>query len=279
MRPARIALSLLMFLGAAAQVVAAASGSTPAATATPLETITPGTLRVAYRTDDKPVSFLQDGKPAGYMIDLMNSVAARLGLKVTYVSTTFAAMVPAVKNHLYDTAAFGVLVTPERAAAVSFTSAVSYGQAQLVSRKDNPLATLDAAAGKTVAITTGSALIPLLQKVAPQVTIKQFPNIASSTNALLAGQVQGLFTGNATAERVVGQHSELTATQTVESGINALPVAHDRPALLTAINQAVAAAMKDGSFTRSFTKWNPPSVPISERLFSDYPGMPRPPAR
>jgi polar amino acid transport system substrate-binding protein len=251
----------------------------PMARAAAPETNAPGELRVAYRTDDKPVSFLQDGRPAGLLIDFTNAIAARLGLHVTYVSTTFAAMVPAVRNHQYDTAAFGVLVTPERQAVVNFTTAIGYGQAQLVSRKNAPLATLGNAAGKTVAVTTGSALIPLLQQIAPQVTVKQFPNIASSINALVSGQIDGLFTGVATAERVVEQHPDLASTQTVESGINALPVAKDRAELLAALDSAIAAAMKDGTFTRLFVKWNPPSMAIPERLFSDYPGMPRPAAR
>ena len=257
----------------------AAAWFVPAAVAGPPETGTPGTLTVAYRTDDKPVSFLEDGKPAGFLVELMHSIAERMGLQVTYVSTTFAAMVPAVRNHQYDTAAFGVLVTPQREEVVNFTTPIGYGQAQLVSRKAAPLATLDGAAGKTVAVTTGSALIPLLQKTAPQVSIKQFPNIASSINALLSGQTDGLFTGNATAERVVAQHAELAASQTVESGINALPVAKDRPELLAAMNKALAAAMADGTYTRLFLKWNPPSVSIPERLFRDYPGMRRPPPR
>ncbi|MDE2080959.1 MAG: amino acid ABC transporter substrate-binding protein [Burkholderiales bacterium] len=270
----RIRSLIVLGLALAAGLIAPAVRAAP-----PLETGTPGELRVAYRTDDKPISFLQDGQPAGLLIDLTNSIAERLGLHVTYVSTTFAAMVPAVRNHLYDTAAFGVLVTPERQAVVNFTSAIGYGQAQLVSRKSASLAKLEDAAGKTVAVTTGSALIPLLQQIAPRVTVKQFPNIASSINALVAGQIDGLFTGLATAERVVEQHPDLVATQTVESGVNALPVAKDRPGLLAALDRAIAAAMKDGTYTRLFTKWNPPTMAIPERLFSDYPGMPRPAAR
>jgi len=248
------------------------------AQAAELPTNTPGELRVAYRTDDKPVSFLQDGVPSGYFVELMNEIGRRLGLKVTYVSTTFAAMVPAVQNHQYDTAAFGVLVTPERLAAVDFSTAVSYGQAQLVSRKDGMLASVASAGGKTVAITRGSALIPVLRKIAPTVTIKEFPNVASSTNALRAGQVDGLFTGNATAHELVKKHPELVASQTVESGINAIPVAKDRPALLAALNKALASVMVDGTYTRLFVKWNPPAVEIPDRLYADYPGMPHAPA-
>lgn len=253
----------------------AACAQVPAAMASSLELVTPGELKVAYRTDDKPVSFLQDGKPTGFMVELMNTVAQRMGLKVTYISTTFAAMLPAVRNHQYDTAAFGVLVTPQRKTVVNFTTPVGYGQAQLVSRKKAALATLQDAQGKTVAITTGSALIPLLRKMAPKVTIKEFPNVASSTNALLAGQVDGLFTGNATAGRIAVQHPELVATQTVESDANALPVAKDHPALLAAMNKALAAAMTDGTYGKLFAKWNPKGMRIPQRMYADYPGMPR----
>lgn len=264
----RALLSLSFALAASLQLNAAVAGG--------VETNQAGELRVAYRTDDKPVSYLQDGKPSGFLVELVDAIAQRLGLRVTYVSTTFAAMVPAVQNHQLDTAAFGVLVTPKREAVVDFTTPIGYGQAQLVSRKIAPLETIEGADGKTVALTTGSALIPLLQKIAPKVTIKEFPNIASSTNALIAGQVDGLFTGNATAAHLVELHPELTATQTVESGINAMPVAKDRPKLLAAMNQALASVMKDGTFTRLFVKWNGPTMAIPQRLFSDYPGMPHP---
>lgn len=267
------ALTALLTLGSLA-----ACGSGGSGTNNKLKTISAGRLKVAYRTDDKPVSFLQGGKPAGFMVDVENAIAKQLGLKVTYVAVAFSDMVPAVQNHEYDTAAFGVLVTPERKAAVHFTTPISYGQAQLVSLKSAPLAKVASASGKTVAVTRGSALIPLLQKTAPDVHVKEFPNVASSTNALLAKQVDGLFTGNATAAELLGKHKEFTATQTIISGTDAMPVAKDRPELLTAINQAIAKLMKDGTYTRLFVKWNPPNVGIPDKLFSDYPGMPHPTA-
>lgn len=250
-----------------------------AQTAAPLELNTPGTLKIAYRTDDKPVSYIENGQPAGFMVELMNAVAQRMGLKPEYISTTFSAMLPAVRNHIYDTAAFGVLVTPERQKVVSFTSAIGYGQAQLVSRKNATLKDLDGAAGKTVAVTTGSALIAQLHDVAPKVQVKEFPNIASSANALRAGQVDGLFTGIATAARVVVQYPDLTATQIVESAANALPIAPDHPKLLAAMNKALTETMNDGTFTKLFVKWNPPGVTIPQRMYTDYPSMPKPAAK
>jgi polar amino acid transport system substrate-binding protein len=34
--------------------------------------------------------------------------------------------------------------------------------------------------------------------------------------------------------------------------------------------------MQNGTYTRLFAKWNPPSVEIPDDLFKEYPGMPHP---
>ncbi|MEX6508978.1 transporter substrate-binding domain-containing protein [Jiella sp. M17.18] len=244
-----------------------------------LKTVVPGKLTIAYRTDDKPVSFIENGKPTGYIVEFARDISKELGLDVTFVSTNFESMVPAVKNEQYDTAAFGVLVSPERKAMVDFTTPVGYGEARLVSRADAPIAKVQSAGGKTVAVTRGSALIPLLNKIAPNVTVREFPNVAASLNALRAGQVDGLFTGLATADRIIHQHDDLKGSQKVTSGIAAFPVAKQNGKLLAALNDAIGKLMKDGTYTRLWTKWNPPSVDIPDEMYAEYPGMPHPAAK
>jgi ABC-type amino acid transport substrate-binding protein len=238
-----------------------------------LETIKPGELWVAYRTDDKPASFLENDTPAGFFVDLINDLGQRTGLKPSFVATDFASALPSVRNHLYDTAAMSVLVTDERKQVVGFTTAVSYNGAQMVSRKNAPLPTVGAATGKTVAVTRGSALITLLNADYPGVEVKEFPNIAASLNGLLAGDVAGLFTGLATATQLQRDHPELTLSEAVVSGEIAFPVASDHQRLLATLNTALAAAMEDGTYTRLRQKWNP-EEPIAPQLLKDYPGMP-----
>ena len=244
------------------------------ASAAGMELATPGKLTIAYRTDDKPVSFIHNGAPSGFFVDLENAIAARLGLKTVFISTAFAAMVPAVRNHQYDSAAFGVLVTPARRAVVNFTTPVGYSLADLVSLKSAPIERVEGAKGKTVAITIGSALIPLLQRIAPSVTVKTFPNLAASSNALAAGQVDGLFTGQEATKQLLDRHPEFFASQGINSGEIAMPVAKDNPQLLKALNGALAEIMKNGTFTQLFAKWMPSSVTIPNELYQDYPGMP-----
>jgi polar amino acid transport system substrate-binding protein len=253
--------------------LSACGGSGSSAGSTTYGTLSSGTVKFAYRADDKPVSFVQDGKPAGFMVDLTTAMAAKLHLKATYVSTNFNSMVPDVRNHMFDAAAFGTLVTPARAKQTAFTTAVNYSQAQVLSLKKSAIAAVADCNGKTIAVTQGSELIALVQKIAPKVTVRQFPNVAASANALVAGQVDGLLTGVTTTQNLLAQHKDFTASPPVTSGMSAFPVAKDRPKLLKALNSALAQVIADGTYTRLFAKWNPPGTTIPAKLLSDYPGM------
>ncbi|HEX4221711.1 MAG TPA: transporter substrate-binding domain-containing protein [Pseudonocardiaceae bacterium] len=257
----------------AALSLTACGGATTSSGNNSLGTITSGQIKFAFRSDDKPASFVQDGKPAGFLIDLTTAMAAKMNLTPSYVSTDFDSMLPNVRNHTYDSAAFDTLITQARKQVVDFTTAVEYSEAQLISRKSAKIDTIQSAGTKTVAITTGSSLIPILQQMVKGVTIKQFPNIAASANALEAGQVDGLFTGVATTSSLLTSHPDFTATQQINTGESAFPVAPDKQALLKSMNSALAAVIKDGTYTKLFAKWNPASLKIPQGMLDAYPGM------
>ena len=150
---------------------------------------------------------------------------------------------------------------------------MTFGQAQLISRAHAPMRTVNTATNKSVAVTRGSELIPILRRTAPGVLVKEFPNIASSANALTAGQVDGLFTGSATTLDLLAKHPDFTASQSVGSGPTALPVAKDRPELRTQLDDALSAVIADGTYTALFDKWNPPNVLIPDEMLAHYPGL------
>ncbi|HTI25395.1 MAG TPA: transporter substrate-binding domain-containing protein [Kutzneria sp.] len=258
---------------AAGMSLAACGGADAGSDANSLGTIDAGAISFAFRSDDKPTSFVDNGKPAGFLIELTQAMAAKMKLTPKYTATDFASMLPNIRNHKYDSAAFGTLATDARKQVTDFTSPVSFGEAKMVSRKDAALSTVDASAGRTVAITRGSELIPLLKAKVPTVTVKEFPNIAASANALTAGQVDGLFTGETTALDLVTKHPDYTASPSITSGQTALPVAKDKPNLRKALDDALKAVIADGTYTKLFDKWNPKGVAIPSDMIAFYPGM------
>jgi ABC-type amino acid transport substrate-binding protein len=270
--PTRCRIGVAAAALAAGMSLAACGGADAGSDANSLGTIDAGTISFAFRSDDKPVSFVDNGKPAGFLIELTQAMAAKMKVTPKYTATDFASMLPNIRNHKYDSAAFGTLATDARKQVTDFTLPVSFGEAKMVSRKDAALSTVDASAGRTVAITRGSELIPLLKAKVPTVTVKEFPNIAASANALTAGQVDGLFTGETTALDLVTKHPDYTSSPSITSGETALPVAKDKPNLKKALD-ALKSVIADGTYTKLFDKWNPKGVAIPADMIAAYPGM------
>ncbi len=105
-------------------VVSIALASIPAYAATVDDVIKAGVLRVCTPGDYRPFSFaLPDGTYEGLDIDLMQSLAASLAVKVDYVKTTWANMLPDFVARKCDIAVGGISVTLERQKQVSFSTA------------------------------------------------------------------------------------------------------------------------------------------------------------
>lgn len=263
----------LVAVGALLAGCGSSSSTTTKSAAASLGTIKPGEMIVAVRSGDKPASYVSNGHAAGYEVDLIRAMAAVMHLTPHFITVAFDSQVPGVQDGRYDTT-IGALDTPARAKVVGFSTPTDYVFAQLISRKSAPLATVEDAAGHSVAITAGSALIPLLEKKVPSVTVKEFPSIASSTVALETGQVQGLFTGPLTTKQLLSQHTDFTATQVIPIGYTALPFKKGDTAFGNALNKALSTVMKNGTFTSLFKK-EEPGHKIPTQLLKLYPGMPQ----
>lgn len=230
-------------------------------------------LVIAYRSDDKPASYISGGHADGYAVALMKAVAAQMHLTPKFVDVAFDSILPGVQNRQFDTA-IGVLATPARQKQVGFTTPTDFTLAQLISKKSAPIATVDDAANKTVAITAGSALIPLLEAKVPTVQVKEFPKIAASANALEIGQVQGLFTGPLTTKQLLHEYPDLTATQTIPVGFDALPYPKSDSNLGKKLDAALKTVMENGTFTKQFRQFEP-GKKLPSQLLQQYPGMPQ----
>lgn len=246
-------------------------GSKDSTSAAGLETLKDGALLVGFRSDDKPISFIENGKATGFMIEVMDAIAEEAGLKPSYEAKEFASLLPDVRNHLIDVAAFDTLVTPERKKVVDFVGPINFRKAQLLSQKASALSKVTDADGHTIAITRGSALIPLLEGIAPDATIKEFPNVAASVNALSAGTVDGLFTGGGKAAELMHEHTDFGGSNLVTSGESAFPVAKDHPKLKKALNDALKTIVENGTYKKLHDKWLDADIP--SEMHDAFPGL------
>jgi polar amino acid transport system substrate-binding protein len=123
-----------------------------------------GELVLGTEMQFAPFEFLDDGAPKGYSIDLMNLVAADLGVKTRYIDLPFAGIIPGLEAGKFDLVEATSTITKARLDRYHFTLPIAEATVALVKRKgDTSIQKPEDIAGKSVGSTKGSAQTALLK--------------------------------------------------------------------------------------------------------------------
>jgi polar amino acid transport system substrate-binding protein/glutamate/aspartate transport system substrate-binding protein len=142
--------------------VQAASGSAAAATLDKIKA--DQTIRIAYRQDARPFSFMESDRtePGGFMLDLCRAVAKRIGeqlklpdLKVAYVPVTAANRFEAIQKKNADLLCEPTSATLSRRKQVDFSIPTFVDGAGLLVR-DTTINSLPSLAGRKVGVLAGT---------------------------------------------------------------------------------------------------------------------------
>jgi ABC-type amino acid transport substrate-binding protein len=128
-----------------------------------------GEFRIGYDPDARPMSFVENGEPAGYSVDICRRIAVGVrehlklpDMKVTYVPITLDSRFDAVVNGDIDIECASTTITLDRQERVDFTLMTFVTGATVLSMANNRIATMEDLAGKRVAVirdtTTQAAL-------------------------------------------------------------------------------------------------------------------------
>ncbi|GAJ81435.1 putative amino acid ABC transporter substrate-binding protein [Nocardia brasiliensis NBRC 14402] len=139
------------------------------------------------------------GKIVGYDVDLMDAVAATLGVRAEYLESAFEKIIPTIQAGTYDVGMSSITDTKEREQQVDFTTYFNV-RTQWAQQKGKPI-NPDDACGKKVAVQATTIQdtdeLPAKSKKCveegkPAIDIKSFEEQSAATNALVLGQVDGM---------------------------------------------------------------------------------------
>jgi ABC-type amino acid transport substrate-binding protein len=129
-----------------------------------------GELRIGYRADARPLSFEENGAPAGYSVDLCRRIAAGVseqlsmpGMKATYVEVTAENRFDAIVRGDIDIECGATTITLERLERVDFTLMTFVTGGSFLSRADARVGTAADLAGKRVAVMRDTSTATALQ--------------------------------------------------------------------------------------------------------------------
>ncbi len=239
----------------------AASSSSDAA-AQDLGLTTDGKLTVAVSPDYPPFENIENGEYVGFDIDFAKALAENLGLEIEFKTLQFDGIVPAIAaGGQADLGISGISVDPERAEQVAFTDSYFIDDQSVAVMKGGDITAENAdealnSADVIIAVQTGSTGESFARENYPNATIKGYGNATDCFAAMQAGNVTAVCMNKAVVAQMLAQsYQDAEVVKSVATGEEyAVVVSKDNAALLSAVNEAIAALQADGTIEGLNTK-------------------------
>ena len=221
------------------------------------ELITEGTLTVG---SDIPFPPFEQGKPPnydGFDIELVNAIADEMSLDVKIVDTAFDTIFTDVAQGKFDLVASASTITPEREKTVNFSAPYYEAEQALVVPTGSDIASVEDLAGKTVATQDGTTGEAFANDETDAGEVRGLPNGPDTINAVKTGQTEAAIIDQPVAQDAIdkGQTGFEVATTIPTGELYGLAFSKQTPALLSAVDDALANIKKDGKMDEIYKKW------------------------
>lgn len=261
---ALMALSLAACSGSnqAAETTAAAETEAAAAEAGEFTTVEDGKLYMATNASFAPYEYVADnGDFEGIDVEIAGAIAEKLGLELVVDDMDFGAVITSVQTGKDDIAMAGLTVTEERKQNIDFADVYATGVQVIIVKEGSEIASVDDLNGKMIGCqesTTGYNYC----SAAPEdggygeENVTAFPNGANAVQALLTDKIDCVVIDQEPAKTFVAENEGLKILDTeFTSEDYAIGVSKENPALLAAINSALAELKADGTVDEILAKY------------------------
>lgn len=237
---------------------------TPQGTAQPADLLAQirerGELIIATEGTWAPWTYHGEGDELmGYDIEVARLVAAKLGVKATFVEGEWDGLLAGLEGGRYDIMANGVEITDERAEKYDFSTPYAYIRtAIIVNGDDDGIQSFEDLEGKTTANTLASTYAALAESYGA--TAQGVDDLNQTIELLLAGRVDATLNAEVTYYDYMSAHPDANlkiAALTEEASHVAIPMrrGEETACLLEAVNQAIGELSADGTLTELSTKY------------------------
>ena len=246
----------------------------------PPRTVTEGKLTVATSPDFAPYEFyaVVDGNPqlAGFDVALAGYVADYLGLELEIIPMDFDGVLNELVAGGVDLGMAGLSPDPARMDAMDFSDIYYQGGQSFVTVQANAdkFKSLEDTnkAEYSIGAQNGSIQMDLANQFSADADIVPLVKVTDIVAELLGGKLDGAYIETAVAENYAKSYPELAVVLDVPYDVegSAIGVVKGNAGLLAAVNEAVAAALADGSMDAFIAEANELSTgEIIEGLLED----------
>lgn len=215
-----------------------------------------GVLTVGNSPDYPPFESIGDGgERIGFDVDLLHAMAVKMGIKVQWVTMEFAAIVTATQSGQVDVGMSGFSITPERAQQVSFSAPYFASGQVIVTRPDSEINNAADLKGKKIAVQLGTTGEQQADKIEGAEVVK--PESYNIAFMMLHNRAaDAVIADLSVADEYMKRGTFRRAGEPLSFEEFAIISRKGNEALLDALNQALDAVKKDGTYDALVKKWN-----------------------
>jgi len=214
-------------------------------------------LKVGTDTTYPPMEYkdVQTGKIVGFDIDLMDSLADRMGYTVEYVEVPFDGIVAGLKTGKYDAIISSFTITPEREAEVNFTKPyMNAGQSIAVRLDEAKIKSFADLKGKKIGAQLGTTGEKLAGTV-PNALVVSFDAISAAFIDLENGHLDAIVNDRPVSARFVALKKTARLLDTTLTSENYGIALRKGDSRLEEFNTALAELETSGVLPALEEKW------------------------
>ncbi|MFM0239175.1 substrate-binding periplasmic protein [Paraburkholderia phytofirmans] len=236
--------------------------ATAAHAADDVGTLTPGKIVAGVDANNKPYSYIDNGKMTGFDVELVRAIAAKLGLTADFRAQDFAGLLPSVANQQVDLAAGSISITKERLKMVDFSEGYLTGLLSVGTLPDSTIgADVTSVKDKRIGVVQGTIEDTYSQSYLPGAQIVRFPNINAGFLALRNKYIDGYFIDKTLLEGLQGKYPDLKLADKLDISASNLPAGFPmrkgNVKLEAAVNKAIGELVADGTWLKLYQQFNP----------------------
>jgi len=233
----------------AAAAATAAAGETTAAPAAKLED---RTYTVVCSADFPPYEFFENDKIVGAEVDVMNAVAKKIGITVSYEDMDFDAIIPAIESGKFDIGMSGFTITDERKKMVNFTDSYTTACQAIIVPNGSPITSADDLKNNIGKYKIGVQLSTTGDIYATEDfgadNVEEYTKSTDAVLALTSGKIDCVIIDDAVAKAFAAANTGLTVLKTAYVTEDyAMTLNKKSTDLLGAMNGAIQSLLADGT--------------------------------
>jgi len=241
-----------------------------------------GALRFVVAVPYHPWMYFDDnGELTGIEVDVVKTIAAKMGVDITFINVKFDGAIPSLQAGKADVIAAGMGDTLEREKILNFINYRTLGNVVVVPASDQSINDLVDLCGKTVTRESGDVFATFIEKVQPrcqgagkdEISIKTLPDSNAALLAIKSGAADAQIVNLSAAESLIRAKENADLFRIVRPAHSprgwrlsngGLGMLKSEMELAKAIEAALKAAKAEGTLQAIADHYGNPSIVIDE---------------